>query len=207
MLPEAIKLFLKAKDIYEKLGDIENIQMVSNYIADIYIAIDEYDKALDLLLNNLKYVENNDIEKEYGIYPIGLINMQIGIVYRNKKEYDLALKHYNKSLNIYRELNALNLLASVYNNLGIIYLELGDYYEALDYYDSSLTYSKQVKNFIAISNTKNNIGNIYMQLNDFKKAQEYCLESYRWADSVEFFNLIHASAGNFANISKNLGDK
>lgn len=100
-----------------------------------------------------------------------------GVNYWAKSEFKLALDNYQKSLNIFEEINDLEGISALCSNLGAVYLDINDYENALKYNYRSLKISEE-KGFteiyiIAISN----ISSIYLAQKNYPKALEYVQKS------------------------------
>ncbi len=97
-------------------------------------------KAIDIYLSILEEAKSKEI-----VYKIAQINNQLGILFNNAKEYDLAIEHYNNVLNCKYGLpdDNLKLIIGFANeNLGEVYfkraeMQLAEKYclEALEYFE------------------------------------------------------------------------
>ena len=67
---------------------------------------------------------------------LDVLNHQVGLFYDKQKKYDIATKHYNKSLKIGSQDDYL--MASNYKNLAEIYFNKSKYHTAGKYYDSTI---------------------------------------------------------------------
>jgi len=101
----------------------------------------------------------------------------LGNVYWNIGNYDLALDFYFISLEISRKSNFKLEIASALNNIGNVYQEIGNYDRAIDYYKQSeaLAETENFSRVIAISN--NNLGDIFSLRGSYDSALVYFKEA------------------------------
>ena len=66
----------------------------------------------------------------------------LGIVYKEKKDFDKAFEYYEKSLSIRLEYKEFIGLAQVYNNLGDAFILKGQYKEAIKILEKALQISR-----------------------------------------------------------------
>ena len=93
------------------------------------------------------------------------IYYMMALIKENQKNTDLALKYYNKSI----ELNPK--YSEAYNNLGNLYRQRGDYEKAINNYKQAIHFNNNF--FIAYYNLGNsfkNIGKLSEAKENFKKA-------------------------------------
>ncbi len=86
---------------------------------------------------------------------------QIGYSHQKNKEYDKALKSYNKAVELHPN------YACIHNDLGIIYFHLGVYDKAI------VEFQKAIKLDNEYLASYSNLATVYEQIGDNKKAIEY----------------------------------
>jgi len=108
--------------------------------------------------------------------------LSMGIIYKNKGEYDKALEHLDKAYEIYKIIYRENHIAIAwyYNNRGIVYDLKGEYKKALKDKKKSLEIKKEIYKgeHPDIALTLQNIGVTYDRLNQHEaaiKCYEYSL--------------------------------
>ena len=71
----------------------------------------------------------------------------LGMVWRNKGEYDKAIEYYEKSLAIKLKVHGDQhpSMGTVYNNLGSVWSDKGEYDKAIEYYEKSLAINLKVR--------------------------------------------------------------
>jgi CHAT domain-containing protein len=145
---------------------------------------DKYSKA-DLLDSAVLYYEKSQplYIKHLGVKSLQNANIlySMGIVYRNKNKFDLALNCIFKSLQIEIELLGEKniLVASSYGNIGNVYSIKNEYDLALEYYFKSLKIKKALlgENHKLLATDYNNIGISYKNKNEYDLALDYYFKS------------------------------
>jgi tetratricopeptide (TPR) repeat protein len=101
----------------------------------------------------------------------------IGKVYDDLDDKQQALKYYNQSLPLSRQVDDKAGQAVTLSNIGKVYDDLGDKQQALKYYNQSLPLSRQVDDKAGEATTVNNIGTVYDDLGDKQQARNYYNQS------------------------------
>ncbi|MFX0210559.1 MAG: tetratricopeptide repeat protein, partial [Candidatus Hodarchaeota archaeon] len=127
--------------------------------------------------------------------------LNIGLIYINQGELNLALRSLQKSLTICKELDQKHPLSLCLNNIGMIYYARGDFKQALHYYQDSLALLQELgyKHDIAIC--YNNIGEVYRSMGKYDEALdqiEKCVSLFQKIRaipdiSLPLFNLVELS--------------
>jgi len=180
--PEALREFLKAEDLYS------DDHILHDDLGLVYLALGKYEqaiihfkKALGLnpdytpARNNLgnAYAAQKDWDKAVEQYKIASTNLMyatpyyplanIGFVYYQKKEYDLAETYYLKALKVKRDyVGALHGLARTY-------LATGRVAEAIEKLDKAIELAPEAA-FVHFD-----LANAYRQKGDYKKAHSLYL--------------------------------
>ncbi len=137
---KALENCLKSLKIIEKVGDKQELASYLNNIGVIYKAQGDYNNAIEYFQRALKIRRELDDKKDI---IISLNN--IGIIYEAKGDsaafakadaadkYDKAIKYFNESLSIAKEIGEKNIVKEVYQNLSEIYRKINRFKEALKY--------------------------------------------------------------------------
>ena len=151
----------------------------------------------------------------------------IAYFYDTQGNMPKALEYYNKSLNIYNELEYKKGIALSFNKIGLIYDHQGDKTKALEYHNKSLNIYNELEHKIGIAASFNNIGSTYEDQGDMPKALEYYNKSLKIrkeigakkgiAQSFNNIGSVYSIQGNIPkaleyfnkslNIRKEIGDK
>ncbi len=135
----------------------KDYEMVYYNLAQAYLNLEEYNKALQAISKCLKLYSN---------YDRGL-NM-LGLIYLNKEEYENALQVFRKNMKVNRKF-----VASYYYT-GVIYAQNGDMKTALKYLDEALKVNARYKPTYIL------IGRIYEMQGNQDLAKRY----YEYANSL-----------------------
>ena len=124
----------------------------------------------------------------------------IGISYYMQANYSLALKYYQKSLNIYEKLDIDKGIARCCNNIGMIYIYQEKFEKALDYLQKARKIGEEIGDKIGLSLSLNNIGNTYLKQGNYSLSLEYYQKSLKIKEEL---NNKRGIAGSYHNIGKN----
>ena len=145
-------------------SDSQLIATVKNELAEIYIALKNYTKAIALLKSSLRYSESEQFLKTKAkSYQL------LGTSWEKQGQTIKALDFQQKSLQIYRDLKDVNGEATVLENIGSIYEDLGDYDKAYFYFEKALRYFKNTGDKAQV-NALNNLADIYRKKGDYAQA-------------------------------------
>ena len=106
---------------------------------------------------------------------------ELGLQQYEQKQYQEALKTFNKVLAICRKIGDKKAEAQILNNIGTIYRYLELYDKAVNYLQQSLAIQKQIGDKRNQVVTLNNIGFIYRKLGKYNKA----LDSYKQVLAIQ----------------------
>ena len=96
-----------------------------------------------------------------------------GYFHINRGERELALKYYQKSLAIDRDIRQREGVATTLNNIGFIYYNSGEMERALEYWHQSLSIQEEIDDQAGIARSLNNIGAVYKIQDDLEEALGY----------------------------------
>ena len=129
------------------------------------LEVDPYDAQALQLLGTILYIEDEKssaiqlIKNSLNINPnIYDSHNNLANIYKNDKNYNLALKHYRKAI-ILQPTNAL-----AYNNIAIVYKEQKNYNLAIENYNSAIKHNSNY------AEAYSNLANLYFELIAYDKA-------------------------------------
>lgn len=108
----------------------------------------------------------------------------IGVLYRNKKEFDKAVYYFDKGYALAESTDNDGYKGVILNSLGILFKEKKEYLKAIKAFEASIKFKQENDNPEGVSNSLVNIGSLYIEVNDLKKAEEYLLKAYDLAIST-----------------------
>jgi len=131
--------------------------------AEYYFEIDSLDKAIN---GDGQYFGFEYLSENYGATKTGkLANYYLGIIYKEKGEYDIALE-YLKDADV-----GDNVLGSIaLGSIGDIYIDLGDYMEAIKYFNKAISHSD---NSYTAPIYLNKAALTYTTLENYGKARDF----------------------------------
>ena len=94
----------------------------------------------------------------------------LGGVYHEMGDFGQAIKFYEQSLVIAREIGEKHGEGMALGNLGTAYADLGDAHKAIEYYEQALVIAREIGDRIGESVRLGNIGNQYEVIGDDDKA-------------------------------------
>ncbi len=161
----ALHHYKRATDIYTQTGNPEMQSQLYNRIGTTYYSLGIYDKALGYVMESLALKKENDLRGK----AIGHNNL--GAIYKDLKELDLALENYRMSLSYYRSSGDSLEMPQVLTNIGGICAGRGMTDSALAYYQKSVNLSEAIGDEIQTARTKHNMALIYMEQEDLRTAE------------------------------------
>ncbi|WP_229641857.1 CHAT domain-containing protein [Waterburya agarophytonicola] len=95
--------------------------------------------------------------------------LAIGVDYKELRQYQEALKHYDEASSLFRQVNYPLGESGAFNNMGEVHRNIGQYQEALKYYDLALAIFREIDDRSLEATALNNIG---LTLHTIGKIQE-----------------------------------
>ena len=167
----------------------------------------------ELLIANLfeaeKYFKQSiDYAKRiYDNRQIGLAYSNLGIVYKERKKYDLAIKYNEKAIDLLTKSNDFNGLGDAHNNLGLIYKELKKYDLSVLNYNKALVYYESTINKERIAVVYHNVGTVFSQQKSYQKALNYLNRSIAIRKNFGSKNQIYHTYRIIADVYQAIGQK
>lgn len=168
---KAIETHKKAYELSEIIDHVEFEVWSLNMIGVVYrrmdlvkSAMDYHKKALDLA--NKEPNPSKDLKAS-----IAVSQNSMGNIYLVLKQYDLAIREFEKSLQLEKEANNRLGLAINYQNLGFADEALGKLDMALKNYKRSLDYNNQIGSEVGRVICYNSIGQVYIKQKKYSDAK------------------------------------
>lgn len=152
---KSIEYYNQAIGLGLEINNQKRLGMIYNNLGLIYQYIGDYDKATQFQFEALS------IKEKINDNTIQLTHVNIGLNYKEQKNYEKSLEHYHIALNMFIENNEMAYIAQTYKNIGNVYFEMNDLVEAKNYYQQAFTIYKELNDQVAISNYYMLMGNIF----------------------------------------------
>ncbi len=164
---KALEYHYAALSLFRELDHATGIAHSYSNAGVVYLSLSDYPKALENFLNAARFAKDDDEVLR------GNISLNIGLVYKNLKEYLKARQYANEALSIYTRLGQLQGQANALGNLGTICSEQDSLREALDHYQTSLKLNTSIGNKRRIAGDMVNIAGVYQHMGDYAAALDY----------------------------------
>ena len=137
--------------------------------------------------NALKYYfKSLEIREELGYKKgIAVCLNNIGDLYFQQKEYDLALNSMNRALDIRREIEDVRGEAISLNNIGYVYVKQGKLEEGEAKYKAAISILTVLEEKDAMVTMVRNIGKLQEEQGKFKEAEKNFLKSLEISNSTQ----------------------
>lgn len=181
---KALKYHEEAFTASNKANLPEHKAFSLNMIGVAYRRIDNIKDALENHNAALQILENLKPESESILRNTAISLNSIGNIFLSLKQYDLAQKNFEKSLEIEKQVKNTLGLAINNQNLGYISETLNDFKAALNYYKISLKYNKEIESKLGIVICNNSIAQVLLKQNKTLDAQSYIEPSLKLSDEL-----------------------
>ncbi|MFX1417722.1 MAG: tetratricopeptide repeat protein [Promethearchaeota archaeon] len=130
-------------------------------------------KNLELAVKNFGEVNDSN--------NLAICHNEMGIIHEDNGFFDQAIYHFNRSLDILKELNDINKIVKVLNNLGNVYFIINDLEQSYHFYQKAFKLSQQENlKYEEIKSSSNLVEVLYL-LKDFNRIKKIL------ARNLEFF--------------------
>lgn len=121
-------------------------------------ALEEYNKAENLFqkLGNKKALSS--------IYD------NIGNLYTEKNELELAISYFIKSIQIQESMNDFKTIGATQNNIGRLFYQTKNYPKAIEYFNNSIESNNNTKDWRNLGIAHLNLANVYIEKSNYTKA-------------------------------------
>ncbi len=163
---EAIKYYLQALKLSEKIDYNKSIAIALNGIGNAYITMHKYDEAIKYfnLALHMETLSGSERGKGYDY-------SNLGEAYMYKKEYDTAFYYHQKSLEIALKSKKKTDKAIIYSSIGQMFQHKGEYNKALDYYNKAIPILERYNSKRLLSFSLINVGIVYTHLGKYQEAE------------------------------------
>lgn len=210
---ESYNISITGNDIYAAFISTMYLGEVYKQIEEYSIAIDYYQKALDIIPNNkynsyycnLKYYwgycyySMKEFDKAFAEFnesfeiaeKLNIVDIQGHILSREadylldiKGDLDSAYFYYCKAYRIFTGNLILNHASTIATKMSNVWMRKNNFKEALIFDKIALYFRKKVNIKFLISSSYTNIGNVYFKNGFLDKAEKYFLEGLKMLDGT-----------------------
>lgn len=126
----------------------------------------------------------------------------LGNAHNILNNHEVAIRNYEKSLEIFGDLNDESKVADVLSHMAIVYYMISEYYNALEYGRQALNINIDLNDSSKISEAYNTLGLIYWKLGDLGKALSNYMESLEYSreqnhNTINNIGIIYGVQGNY----------
>ena len=169
---EALKIIASISNPNDDIKASNSIAI--NSIGNIYLALKQYERALDKFKQCLVIQET--INDRRGL---AINHQNIGFAHKKIGNLDIALDNFKKSLT-YNELNKDKLGKVIcHNSIADVLIRKGRYKEAYVYIIEVVVEAEKIGNKYYLSEVYNTLSWVFLKLKKYKKAQEYLNKSLK----------------------------
>ncbi len=149
-----------------------------NNLANANQRLGETRRALEI------YIQSLELKKEGRSRAISLDN--VGGVYAELGDYQLALDHHQQALMTFRELGLIRDEAVALNNIAMVWGKIGDFSQAIEYMLQSLARIRETGDKHEEAYGLYNAGNFSLRMGDTRQALEYANQSINLSRAHKF---------------------
>lgn len=158
----------QALSLSKKIKYEEGISRSLGVLANTFVNIGNYPKALDYYFQKLKLEEERN---NYRNLASALMN--VGVVYVLQEEFPKALQYYYNSDSIIKRYNIVDLEYYSLQNLGDIYDRLNNPDSAFHYFNKALVLAQRLENDNLIGATKTGLAHSYFKIKNYDLSSRY----------------------------------
>ena len=180
-------------------NDTARVNLLNRIAGEIYYV--NHDQILEYAQKALEISEDFNYDK-----GIAESYNNLGIYFRAKGLYNMAIDYFFNSLEIMEQINDRNGIGRCYNLIGIIYFYLENYSLSLDYYKKAIEINIQQNDKKWIAGNYNNLGMIYERIGEYGLALEYYFKSLETNIELNNKNWIANNFGNIGSLYQEMGN-
>lgn len=161
----ALTIAFEALSMARKIDYVEGESRATGILANTFLKIGNYGKALELNIEKLKIEEERNVPQN-----LASVLMNIGIVYAQQEEYARALEYYAKADSIIEASNVEVLKYNIALNTGDTYDRLNQSDSAFKHFSRSLEIARQQEDGDLIGTSMTGLGHSYRKLGNYKES-------------------------------------
>ncbi|MGB3007164.1 MAG: hypothetical protein WBC06_11685 [Chitinophagaceae bacterium] len=134
-------------------------------LANTFIKIDNYPKALELYIEKLKLEEKRNNPRN-----MGSVLINIAVVYHKLEDYTKALEYYSKADSVISLNNIEDLKYYINLNIGDTYNRMNIPDSAFSYFNKSLVYARKIEDGDLIGASLTGLGHCYLKSGNYQQS-------------------------------------
>jgi Nif-specific regulatory protein len=170
----ALSYFQNARELFEQLGQTQEVAELLNRIAMMYRDKDDYEAARETAQRAAALLDRSEPNIIYGY-----VKNMLGIIEFNVGNWDASRKHLLEAVEIGEKVGSKQLAKYAKTNLANTVYKLGEWKLALEYYIENVEASEAEGDLWDLVSAYNNVGVVEHGRGNFRKAAEYFEKSVR----------------------------
>jgi len=166
-LTEAEENARRALELARELDYVQGIANSYYALAKVTSKLNRPDQALELYFTSLEFYDDLEDPRLADIFN------NIGILYKNKGQYQMAFDYYKRAFEIYKVNNDQRGIARILVNMGVIFRRQSNHQQAIEFYMKALKQYDLLNDNPGVSYVYFNLGNIYLDQKDHERALEF----------------------------------
>jgi len=177
----ALPHFVEARRLLQGTGSSARLAKAMRRIGDVHSRTGTFDEALAVYLDTLRLLEDHQAREpsQERLWDIGNLLGAIGNLFRSLEEPEKALAYYQRSLEVYEQVDYNLGVAGTSYNLGNLLFEAGDHDAALEHYLRARETASLLDDPTLLSMATTSIGSVFLERGQLDLALQ------RFAESLE----------------------
>lgn len=190
--------FIKAKGVFDELGDIKGYVNACLEILNCYFKVGNWEKALEASEELLK------LSKDYQYDKIQLKTLlKCMLIYIELEDYSEALNMGSEALKLYSSIACYELEPVLFRILGDIYTNIGKFSMAIKMFKKALKIHANNKDCLGEAHCLSSLGNYFDKIGDSHVAEKsYMMSIYKSKGSTDRDEILYNSTKFFLNRGK-----
>lgn len=165
---EALRIAQRGLFLAKEIRDTEGQSRSLGVIANTFLNLGNYPKALEYNLEKLKIEEGRNLPRN-----LASVLMSIAIVYSMNEEYEKALPYFQKSDSVITAAKVSEFYYHIKLNRGDVYDKMNLLDSAFTYYNASLGIARSMQNADFEGASMTGMGHVYRKKNQFDSSAAY----------------------------------
>jgi serine phosphatase RsbU (regulator of sigma subunit)/Flp pilus assembly protein TadD len=197
----AIDYFEDSLRLSRELKDDLSEANTLNAFSVIYQRSGNAEKAAEMAQRSMEQAKRSGHKRIEAISGLNL-----GNAYGLKNFWSLAVKTWEDSLAIFRQLNEAPLIGSALGNIGIAYLRMGKFEQAEDFIRQCLAIKKEQHDVYDIARSYHNLGTVLWKKGNIDEARELFAQALSMGESARAKSIHVEIYGDLSELLKESGD-